>query len=58
MENRVVQDPPSKLNGKFHYFLYFLKPPLRDDLKYKKNPFQTTGKRSLPSPKLGFCILL
>ena len=26
MENRVVEDPPSQLNGKFHYF--FLKPPL------------------------------
>ena len=28
MENWVFEDPPSKLNGKFH-FLFFLKPPLR-----------------------------
>ena len=27
MENRVIEDPPIQLNGKFHYY-YFLKPSL------------------------------
>ena len=29
MENWVVEDPPSQLNGKFHFF----KPPLKDPNK-------------------------
>ena len=37
MENWVVEDPPSHLNGKFHYF--FWNPSLRDGFKKKLMEF-------------------
>ena len=40
MENRGIEDPPSKLNGKFHYY-YFLNRPLPSQQKYNTIPSNT-----------------
>ena len=47
MENRVVKDPPSQLNGKFHY-VFFETTPKATELTSLSLPTQNTTLNPIP----------